>query len=82
MFEQARVIVRLLVALGLCDASDSELFPRYMIIAEEVQRVERVAGGESKLCLLQCHVGHVTSFLQLLLAPAHEQVSREECERN
>ena len=52
MFEQARVILQyecLLVAVGFCDASDSELFPRYMIIAEEVQALKKqvAADGEA-----------------------------------
>ena len=40
MFEQAKTIVeyeRLLIALGLWDPNDEDKFPRYMIIAEEVE---------------------------------------------
>ena len=40
MFEQAGKIVeyeRLLVALGLWDPQDKDKFPRYMVIAEEVE---------------------------------------------
>ena len=32
---------RIVLALGFCDASDPELFPRYMVIADEVQGAER-----------------------------------------
>ena len=50
MFEQAETIVeyeRLLIALGLWDSNDKDKFPRYMIIAEEVetQQGEETADG-------------------------------------
>ena len=90
MFEQARVILQyecLLVAVGFCDASDSELFPRYMIIAEEVQALKNrlqltVRPGSMHphhSLFPQFHARLLTSAL--LLLPGHEQVSREGCER-